>query len=132
MPSPVTLENAAKVFALIVSAQGIITCGVYFISGMFMPHIFGGLYAATGATARLVIALITAFSIGNVLMAYAFAHFSPALTAPLTIFSIVLMQIGFAVWIFKLHPSPWLLLATLAVALSCTWVSLLLNQQPAS
>lgn len=127
----VNIENGLKVFGLIGVAQGLITAGVYFIGGLLMPQLFGPLYAATTNTSRLFIALATAILLGNLIVGYAFANFSPALTAPLTIFTIVLMQIVFAIWVFNLHPSPWLLLAATAVAASCLWVSYLLNQKPA-
>ena len=124
------LESLLKVSAIVIAAQSMITCGVYFIGGLFMPTLFAPLYAAVGTTGRLAIGLCTVFLVGNVLMGYAFEHYPPSLAAPVTICTIVVLQIVFAVLIFKVHPSPWLIPATLLVAGSCVWVSMLLQTKP--
>lgn len=123
-------ESLAKVMGIVFAAQGMIMCGVYFIGGLLLPNLLAPVYANVGATGRLVIGLISVFTIGNILMAHAFEHYPPSLSAPVTIFAIVVLQIFFAVVIFKIHPSPWLILATMAVAASCVWVSMLLQTKP--
>ncbi len=119
----------AKTLVTIFSAQLVIICGVFFVSGLFMPQFLGGIYGATSATQRLVIGLLTAFVIGNFLMSFAYKVFPPHLTAPITMFSMVLLQIVFAVWIYKIQINPWLYPASLAVLASCVWVSLLLQNK---
>jgi drug/metabolite transporter (DMT)-like permease len=119
-----------KTLAAIFSAQLVIICGVFFVSGLFLPQFLGGIYAATSATQRLIIGLLTAFVIGNFLMSFAYKVFPPHLTAPITMFSMVLLQIVFAVWIYKIQINPWLYPASALVLGSCIWVSLLLQAKP--
>jgi hypothetical protein len=116
-----------KVIGIIGFAQTLIMCGIYFISGHFLPAYLAPVYAVTGYTARLLLALLVAFSTGNLLMAYAYGQYPPQLAAPVTIVAIVVLQVVFAVMCFGLKPSPWIYAATLAAAASCFWVSLLLT-----
>ena len=118
-----------KTAITIFSAQLVIICGVFFVSGLFMPQVFNNLYATTSPTQRLMVGLLTAFTIGNFLMALAYKVFPAHLTAPITMFSMVLLQIVFAVWIYKIEVNPWLYPASLLVLASCVWVSLLLQSK---
>lgn len=124
------MQAFASVFALIFGAQTVIMCAIYFLSGLFLPQKLAGVYEALGSVPRFFIALFLGFSPANVVMAYVFAQYPPTLTAPVTIFSIVVLQVIFAILCFNIKVSPWLVPATLAVAGSCVWVSLLLVQKP--
>jgi hypothetical protein len=122
--------DIAKPFSVIVGAQFIIMCGIYFISKQLLPDMLAGLYSNTGYLFRLTASALLFFTPANVMIAYAFGNFAAHLTAPMNMFAMVILQVAFAVTIFKLPVSPWLILATLATAGSCMWVSLLLQAKP--
>jgi hypothetical protein len=119
-----------KPFGVIVGAQFIIMCGIYFMSRQLLPAALSGIYDSTGYLFRLTVSMIVFFTPANVMMAYAFGNFPAHLTAPMTMFAIVLLQVMFAVVIFKLPMTVWLGVATLTTAAACMWVSLLLQQKP--
>ena len=120
----------AQLAAIIVLAQALIYCGIFFMSGMLFRDTLAPVYAAVNYTGRLFIALFVAFLVGNILMSYVFRVYPPAYTAPFTLFTVVVLQVVFAVCCYGLKPTPAVFAATAAVAASCVWLSLVLNQAP--
>lgn len=124
-----TLLNAFKCFLLVGLGQMLVMAAVYFTNGQLLPSMLSGIYAKTGFMARLVLALATALLAANLIIARAFSLYPPSLAAPISIFCVVLVQVFYAVLIFRLQAGLWLYIATLACAASCVWVSLLMNQK---
>ena len=117
-----------KLMPLLLMAFVAIYCGVFFISGQLLPSLLGGIYAATGLMGRTFIAVIIFTFLGNLLVGYSYAHFSPALVTPASVVATIAVQIAMTVLILGIKPSPMLIPASLVVIAGCVWVNLLLQK----
>lgn len=122
------LPTIIKLLPLLLLAQGMIYGGVFFISGQLLPATLANIYTITTPFTRMLIALVLVFSIGNLLMGYAYEHWHAGLVTPLTVFATITVQIIFTVFILSIKPSLMLIPATGVVIIGCLWVNYILTQ----
>ncbi|MDD9900470.1 MAG: hypothetical protein OXT65_05790 [Alphaproteobacteria bacterium] len=112
-------------------AQIAVVLGIGIISGQVLPSILGGFYAKTNEVSRTVITALSIFPIANFLTAYGYGHYNPAWIAPMILGTAVLANVAFAFFVMQGKLSFQLVLATMAVMVSCMWVSHLLQKTTA-
>ena len=119
--------SIVKILPILLFAQLLVLCGVFFTSGHIFNGYLAGFYSKTSEFSRLCIALFTFFAVGNFIMSKAYLWFDASLVTPINIFSSIIMTILMTVLVFQIKPSLLLIPATLVVAVGCIWVSYLLS-----
>lgn len=117
----------AQIFGLMLLANAVVYMGIFFINGGLMAGLLAPIYQVTGPVIRTLICLVSFLTLGNILFAWGFAKFNPALVAPINIVAFVFIQVAIAFLVSKTWPG-WMIVPALSVVIAgCMWVYYLID-----